>query len=128
MLADLGVARGDVVGILGKNSPETLLIALAAVKLGAAAGMLNHNQRGDVLAHSSRCSTARSWWCPEACGEAMDSLDEPPAVPSVLYFDDLDRLAEKAEDGNPEVCEQIQPGRRPSTSSPPAPRDCRRPA
>ncbi len=108
VLADLGVARGDVVGILGKNSPETLLIALAAVKLGAAAGMLNHNQRGDVLAHSISLLDSQVLVVSEACGEAMDSLDEPPAVPSVLYFDDLDRLAEKAEDDNPEVCEQIQ--------------------
>ncbi|AII05075.1 long-chain-acyl-CoA synthetase [Rhodococcus opacus] len=108
VLADLGVARGDVVGILGKNSPETLLIALAAVKLGAAAGMLNHNQRGDVLAHSISLLDSQVLVVSEACGEAMDSLDEPPAVPSVLYFDDLDRLAEKAGDGDPEVCEQIQ--------------------
>ncbi|NDV06314.1 long-chain-acyl-CoA synthetase [Rhodococcus sp. IEGM 248] len=108
VLADLGVARGDVVGILGKNSPETLLIALAAVKLGAAAGMLNHNQRGDVLAHSISLLDSRVLVVSEACGEAMDSLDEPPAVPSVLYFDDLDRLAGKAGDDNPEVCEQIQ--------------------
>lgn len=108
VLADLGVARGDVVGILGKNSPETLLIALAAVKLGAAAGMLNHNQRGDVLAHSISLLDSRVLVVSEASSEAMDSLDEPPAVPSVLYFDDLDRLAEKAGDDNPEVCEQIQ--------------------
>src|ERR1700716_3460687 len=54
VLAEYGVEPGSVVGILAENRPETLLVALAAVKLGAAAGMLNHNQRGDVLAHSMR--------------------------------------------------------------------------
>jgi fatty-acyl-CoA synthase len=107
-LADLGVARGDVVGILGKNLPETLLIALAVVKLGATAGMLNHNQRGEVLAHSIALLNSRLLVVSEACGEAMDSLDEPPAVSSVLYYDDLDQLAESAEKDDPDVCEEIQ--------------------
>ncbi len=38
VLAQRGVQTGDVVGILMKNRPEALLITLAAVKLGAAAG------------------------------------------------------------------------------------------
>ncbi|MFC9551304.1 long-chain-acyl-CoA synthetase [Rhodococcus sp. NPDC056960] len=108
VLADRGVSRGDVVGILGKNSPETLLIALAAVKLGAAAGMLNHNQRGDVLAHSISLLESRVLVVSESCGEAVDSLEKPPAAESVMCYDDLDRLAESAADDNPEVCEQIQ--------------------
>src|SRR5256885_14196277 len=49
VLVEHGVRPGDVVGILAENRPETLLVALAAVKLGAAAGMFNHNQRGEVL-------------------------------------------------------------------------------
>ncbi|WP_072687991.1 long-chain-acyl-CoA synthetase [Rhodococcus marinonascens] len=108
VLADLGVSRGDVVGILGKNSPETLLIALAVVKLGAAAGMLNHNQRGDVLAHSISLLDSEVLVVSEACGEAMDSLDGPPGSSSVLYYEDLDLLAETAGVDNPEVCKQIQ--------------------
>ena len=35
-----------------RNSPSTVLVMLAVVKLGAIAGMLNHKQRGKVLAHS----------------------------------------------------------------------------
>jgi acyl-CoA synthetase (AMP-forming)/AMP-acid ligase II len=47
-----GVGSGDVVGILSENRPGVMVCAAAAVKLGAIAGMLNHNQRGEVLAHS----------------------------------------------------------------------------
>ncbi|MFZ2178657.1 MAG: long-chain-acyl-CoA synthetase [Rhodococcus sp. (in: high G+C Gram-positive bacteria)] len=107
-LADLGVGRGDVVGILGKNTPETLLVTLATVKLGAAAGMLNHNQRGGVLAHSISLLNGRLVVVSEECCEAVDSLDEPPAVDSVVYVDDLNNLAEKADDDNPAVCAEIQ--------------------
>jgi fatty-acyl-CoA synthase len=52
VLAGYGVGRGDVVGIMLRNSPETVLAMLAAVKCGAVAGMLNYNQRAEVLAHS----------------------------------------------------------------------------
>lgn len=52
VLADKGVRRGDVVGIMLRNSPDAVLMMLAAVKCGAVAGMLNYHQRGDVLAHS----------------------------------------------------------------------------
>src|SRR6201995_3778484 len=51
-LAERGVGRGDVVGVIMRNSARTLLVMLAAVKLGAIAGMLNQKQRGNVLAHS----------------------------------------------------------------------------
>jgi fatty-acyl-CoA synthase len=52
VLADKGVGRGDVVGIMLRNSPNAVLMMLAAVKCGAVAGMLNYHQRGDVLSHS----------------------------------------------------------------------------
>ena len=52
VLAARGVGRGDVVGIMLRNSPNTVLMMLAAVKCGAIAGMLNYHQRGEVLAHS----------------------------------------------------------------------------
>ena len=43
---------GDVVAIMLRNAPRTVVAMLAAVKCGAVAGMLNYHQRGDVLAHS----------------------------------------------------------------------------
>src|SRR5882757_5477878 len=52
VLATRGVGHGDVVGVMLRNSPQSVLIMLAVVKCGAVAGMLNHHQRGDVLKHS----------------------------------------------------------------------------
>ncbi|MDI3314140.1 MAG: long-chain-acyl-CoA synthetase FadD6 [Mycobacterium sp.] len=52
VLAARGVGRGDVVGIMSRNSPDVVLLMLAAVKCGAIAGMVNYHQRGEVLAHS----------------------------------------------------------------------------
>ena len=55
VLAARGVGHGDVVGIMLRNSPESVLLMLAVVKCGAVAGMLNYHQRGNVLAHSIGC-------------------------------------------------------------------------
>ncbi len=52
VLAARGVGHGDVVGIMLRNSPDSVLLMLATVKCGATAGMLNYHQRGNVLAHS----------------------------------------------------------------------------
>src|SRR5581483_3285183 len=52
VLAARGVGRGDVVGVMLRNSPNAVLMMLAVVKCGAVAGMLNYHQRGEVLAHS----------------------------------------------------------------------------
>ncbi|MEW5808428.1 MAG: long-chain-acyl-CoA synthetase FadD6 [Actinomycetota bacterium] len=52
VLAARGVGHGDVVGIMLRNSPDSVLLMLAAVKCGAIAGMINYHQRGDVLSHS----------------------------------------------------------------------------
>src|SRR6195952_1247803 len=52
VLAARGVGHGDVVGVMLRNSPHSVLLMLAVVKCGAVAGMLNYNQRGKVLAHS----------------------------------------------------------------------------
>ena len=51
-LTEAGVKPGDSVAILMENRAETLACVAAVVKLGAAAGMLNHQQRGEVLTHS----------------------------------------------------------------------------
>ncbi|WP_433611299.1 long-chain-acyl-CoA synthetase [Prescottella agglutinans] len=108
VLAQHGVRHGDVVGILMKNRPETLLLTLAAVKLGAVAGMLNHNQRGDVLAHSLSLLDSRLLVVGEECGEAVASLEGAPQARTVLSGADLDAAAEGADASNPAVCERIQ--------------------
>ncbi|KQU06486.1 AMP-dependent synthetase [Rhodococcus sp. Leaf7] len=108
VLTDRGVQRGDVVGVLAKNSMRTLLVALATVKLGATAGMLNFNQRGEVLEHSLGILDARVLVVDEDCVEALESLDEALPEKVVLHADELDRLAESASAENPVATTEIQ--------------------
>lgn len=51
-LAGRGIGHGACVGLLMPNRPELLATVAAVVKLGAVAGMLNPNQRGEQLAHA----------------------------------------------------------------------------
>lgn len=120
VLADHGVGAGDVVGVLATNRPETLLVALAAVKLGAVAGLLNHHQRGAVLDHGRRVLGAAVVVVGAECREAWESLDragDPPTVLCLPVADaalpgvpDLDALADGADDADPAGCARLRAG------------------
>ncbi|HEY3501793.1 MAG TPA: long-chain-acyl-CoA synthetase [Actinocatenispora sp.] len=121
VLAGRGVGVGDVVGVLATNRPETLLVALAAVKLGAIAGLLNHHQRGAVLGHGRRILGATALVIGAECREAWESLgpdsDGPEDVLCLPYdgatlpgTPDLDRLAEAADDADPAGCARLRAG------------------
>ncbi|MGN2636094.1 long-chain-acyl-CoA synthetase [Nocardia takedensis] len=105
VLADRGVGRGDVVGVLCGNRPEALLIALATVKLGATVGLLNHNQRGAVLAHSLGLLDSVVTVVGEECADALDSLDEP--VRNAMSVGELLDAAEHADPADPPICAKI---------------------
>ncbi|ROZ56857.1 long-chain-acyl-CoA synthetase [Rhodococcus sp. WS1] len=107
VLRGRGVDRGDVVGVLAKNTPEALLIALAAVKLGAAAGMLNYNQRDDVLAHSLTLLDARVLVVADECEEALESLPAGFTGPKQLLVSELADLAKTADPANPAVTAEV---------------------
>jgi len=99
-----GVHPGRTVGILAGNRPETLLAALAAVKLGAAAGMINTNQRGDVLDHSVRLLDSAVLVVGEEYRHALDGVETRNVI-------DLDSLADGATtDRNPFATERIMAG------------------
>ena len=51
-LAAHGIARGDCVAMMMENRTEFLVTMLGVAKLGAVAGLLNTNQRSEVLVHS----------------------------------------------------------------------------
>ncbi len=89
VLAAHGVHQGHTVGVLAGNQPETLLAALAAVKLGAAAGMININQRGDVLEHSVRLLDSTVLVVAAAYRDALDGIDTRTVL-------DLDTLGDGA--------------------------------
>ena len=85
-LAAAGVKPGDSVAILMENRAETLACAAAVVKLGAAAGMLNHQQRGDVLAHSIHLIAPRLIIVGAECREALASTPCMPGGSEALAF------------------------------------------
>ncbi|MGQ4616380.1 long-chain-acyl-CoA synthetase [Nocardia sp. R7R-8] len=110
VLTARGVRRGDVVGVLMTNRPETLFVVLATVKLGATVGLLNHHQRDQVLAHSLGLLDSVLTVVGAECAEAIDSLPEPPA--DVLPADELHAAARAADDGDPPSCAEVTAGER----------------
>lgn len=110
VLSGRGVQRGDVVGVLMTNRPETLFTVLAVLKLGATVGLLNYNQRDQVLAHSIGLLGSVLTVAGEECSEALDSLPEPAA--NVLTAEELDESARTATDSDPAVCGQVLAGER----------------
>jgi acyl-CoA synthetase (AMP-forming)/AMP-acid ligase II len=71
-----GVGAGDAVGILMENRPEVIACALGIVKLGATATLLNHQLRGESLAHSLRITRPRIVIVGEECEGVARSLPE----------------------------------------------------
>ncbi|MBV8788574.1 MAG: long-chain-acyl-CoA synthetase, partial [Mycobacterium sp.] len=107
VLAARGVGRGDVVGIMLRNSPNTVLAMLAAVKCGAVAGMLNYHQRGEVLAHSLGLLDAKVLIAEadlvSAVAECGGSGDT-----ETLTIDDLERFGVSAPATNPASASAVQ--------------------
>lgn len=82
-----GVRRGDVVGVLVTNRPEVIIAALAISKCGAIVGLLNHNQRGEVLDHSQSLLSSRVLLVGAECAEAYTSVPASSWEGTVLVTD-----------------------------------------
>jgi fatty-acyl-CoA synthase len=99
VLAARGVGHGDVVGVMLRNSPQSVLLMLAVVKCGAVAGMLNYHQRGNVLAHSIGLLGATALVAEidfvEPIGESGADTD------GLMTLDELEQLAATAPAINP---------------------------
>ncbi len=117
-LAAAGVKRGDSVAILMENRAETLACIAATLKLGASAGMLNHQQRGEVLAHSLRLIAPRALIIGAECSEAINSANFTDAA---VHFWEGDKAAPKdhinlrkdsatRSDDNPQVTSELTAG------------------
>ncbi|MBK6908647.1 MAG: long-chain-acyl-CoA synthetase [Rhodocyclaceae bacterium] len=118
VLHQRGIRRGDSVGVLFDNEPALLACVAAIVKLGAVAGMLNPNQRGEVLAYSVGVIKPKTLLISEACLPALRSAfaeqpadadwlwvgegEAPPGLPS------LPALAERANTANPAITREIE--------------------
>ena len=106
VLARRGVRRGDVVGIILKNSPRMVMLMLAVVKLGAIAGMLNYHHRGKVLAHSVGLLDAKVLIGEDELLMAVDECDAQVADP--ITVDELERLAADAPTDDPAVTSSVR--------------------
>jgi fatty-acyl-CoA synthase len=105
VLAARGVGHGDVVGIMLRNSPEPVLLMLAAVKCGAISGMLNYNQRGDVLKHSLGLLNAKVL---VADSDFVDAINESGAdTDGLVTLDEFNGLAETAPTNNPATASAV---------------------
>src|SRR6476620_2249920 len=99
VLAARGVGHGDVVGVMLRNSPQSVLLMLAVVKCGAVAGMLNFHQRGKVLAHSIGLLSAKAV---VAETDLIEPISESGAdTTGLMTVEDLQRLASTAPVTNP---------------------------
>ena len=99
VLAARGVGHGDVVGVMLRNSPDSVLLMLAAVKCGAIAGMINYHQRGDVLKHSLGLLEAK---VVIAEVDLIDPISESGADTSgVITVDEMKEKAQGAPTSNP---------------------------
>jgi fatty-acyl-CoA synthase len=107
VLAARGVGHGDVVAIMLRNSPQTVLAMLAAVKCGAVAGMLNYHQRGEVLAHSLGLLDAKVLI---AETDLVSSVTESGSsgTANTLTIEDLERFAVGAPATNPDSVAAVQ--------------------
>jgi fatty-acyl-CoA synthase len=99
VLAARGVGRGDVVGVMLRNSPNAVLIMLATVKCGAIAGMLNYHQRGEVLAHSLGLLDAKVLVAESDLVDAVDESGWSGVAPTTI--EEMERLAATAPTTNP---------------------------
>jgi len=106
VLADEGVGHGDVVGIMVRNSPDTVLMMVAAVKCGAVAGMLNYHQRGELLAHSIDLLDAKVL---VAEADLVDAIDESAnSGPFPISIDDIRLRAATKPVHNPASVAEVQ--------------------
>lgn len=77
-----GVGEGSSVALLMENRVELLAAVAAVVKLGGIAGLLNHHQRGEVLAHSLKLVSPRVLIVGSECAETLASVE--PALIDAL--------------------------------------------
>ena len=105
VLAARGVGRGDVVGVMLRNSPNAVLMMLATVKCGAVAGMLNYHQRGDVLAHSLGLLDAKALVVESDLLDAVDESGGATVAPTTI--EEMERLAATAPTANPQSASAV---------------------
>lgn len=59
VLSERGVKHGDVIAIVGRNSPLYVVLVLGATRVGATAALVNYHLTGAPLAHAVKVSKAK---------------------------------------------------------------------
>jgi fatty-acyl-CoA synthase len=91
----IGVARGDVVALLIGNRPELTVAQIGLAKIGAVSALINHNLRGNALAH---CVSVAEPVCTVVHGEFHDEWQSAlPHLDGSLRAFSLGGPAERAE-------------------------------
>lgn len=75
VLHGLGARKGDVVALLGRNSPMYVAIVLGASRIGATVALINHHLEGEPLDHALVASKARVAIVEEPFLESVRSLE-----------------------------------------------------
>jgi fatty-acyl-CoA synthase len=76
VLAGSGVRQGDVVALMGTNSPFYVAAILGISRLGATAALINHHLDGRPLAHALATSKARVGLLERRFRERVDRLPD----------------------------------------------------
>lgn len=116
-LQQQGVGEGDGVALLMENRVELLAAVTAVIKLGAVAGLLNHNQRGTVLAHSLGLVQPKALIAGSECRDTVHNIELPDGLTVVWLADgdaavaagalDLEEASAECRTTDPEVCARI---------------------
>ena len=95
VLLDAGVQPGDVVALIGGNSPAYLELVLAISYAGAAAALINPELRGEPLAHALRAVEPRLSLVESVVHRAWSELEAAAPTGHVLTFNhgELDERA-----------------------------------
>jgi len=98
VLVDAGVRSGDVVALIGGNSPAYLVLILAISYAGAAAALINPELRGQPLAHALGAVPLRLSLVESSVWQGWSESETSALTSPVLGFahGELDRLAEQA--------------------------------
>ncbi len=82
VLAAAGVRAGEVVALLGHNSPQYLALVLGVTRLGATTALINYNLRGAPLTHALKVSRARVMLVETTLAEFLPD----PAIPDTVVL------------------------------------------
>ncbi|WP_237716258.1 AMP-binding protein [Moritella dasanensis] len=122
-LDEYGICKNDKIAIMLDNRPETIIVALAVVKLGAIACMINTTQRNAILEHSLAVVDTKLLIADEIYISAIDNIKTKmsatlqqnifyiPALKKVipaLEFRDISTLVSNYSVLNPDSTAKIQ--------------------